>query len=120
MTRRNIISPLASCISSTVIPTNRKPHELLPPQTQIGGPQIPPPSEAPPWLRGYHTSPHDYATEDNTHLHRMKTINDDPLVLTMIVIEEDTLLPYDDANEDAKLHFPAIMIMADPLLYPAL
>ena len=39
LTRRNIISPLASCTSSTVIPTKRNSHDLLPPQTQIGGPK---------------------------------------------------------------------------------
>ena len=47
-------------------------------------------------------------------------INDDPFVLTMIVIEEDTPLPYDDAIKDAKLPFPMIMVIADPLLYPAM
>ena len=44
-------------------------------------------------------------------------INDDPFVLTMIVIEEDTPLPYDDAIKEAQ---PMIMVIADPLLYPVM
>ena len=79
---------------------------------------MPPPSEAPLRL-GYHTS-YDYAAEDNATLHRIKVINDDLLALTTTVMEEDALIPYDDAIEDDKLHFPMIMAMAATLLHPTI
>ena len=42
----------------------------------------------------------------------IKAINDDLLVLTTTVMEEDALIPYDDAIEDDNLHFPTITAMA--------